>query len=206
MKKQPSQTVLAWWGVAIATMLMLLVSGLILYPETTDENILLALRVSSVTTALPFLLVFVAKPLRQLNGVSLMGQWIEGQRRYLWLILTLSHFLHLYQILLFYQFGESCSLTVWAITSPLWVLMFLFSGIELVNPQLLDRTSQASHSTVLTLSYDCGCWYIWFVFTLAFALGTAGKHLLFYNIPALILFLAGAIAYGLVWWRRRSLS
>jgi hypothetical protein len=69
---------LGWSGVAIATVLMMLCSGLILYPIATDANILTSLRVSSVTTALPFLLVFTAKPLARLNVGGGIGVWIRG--------------------------------------------------------------------------------------------------------------------------------
>jgi hypothetical protein len=53
---------LGWSAVAIAALVMLLSSGLMLYPQPTVEHVMIALRVSSLTTALPFLLVFVAGP------------------------------------------------------------------------------------------------------------------------------------------------
>ncbi|NEQ52662.1 MAG: hypothetical protein F6K11_21410, partial [Leptolyngbya sp. SIO3F4] len=116
----------------IASIFMLLVSGLILYPEATDDNVLTALRVSSLTTAIPFLLVFIASSQSTITGD--FGQWIGQNRRCLWLILTISHFIHLYQIYLYYQLGQSCPLTVWLATSPLWLIMVLFSAVELINP------------------------------------------------------------------------
>jgi hypothetical protein len=88
---------LGWSGVAIATVLMMLCSGLILYPIATDANILTSLRVSSVTTALPFLLVFTAKPLARLNVGGGIGVWAQTNRASLWLILTASHLIHLAQ-------------------------------------------------------------------------------------------------------------
>lgn len=198
----PQQTSLGWSGVAIATIFIVLISSLILYPNVTSENVLTSLRFSSVTTALPFLLVFVAKPLRVLNVFSNLGQWAQANRRYLWLILTISHLLHLYQIFLYYQLGSSCSWLVWAITSPLWVIMVLFSAVAIFKPQLFDQLPQANGTKGLNLIYEIGNWYIWLVFTLAFGLGSVAKHIPFYNVPAFILFLAGAIAYAMAWFRR----
>lgn len=195
------QTFLGWSGVLLATVIMILASGLILYPEITNENILTALRFSSVTTAIPFLLIFIIKPLVAMADE--LGQWLQNNRRYLWLILTISHLIHLYQIALYYQLGNNCPLTVWIVTSPLWMIMVVFSAIELMKPQLADDLYQANAPRSLMLVHRIGLWYVWLVFTLAFGLGAVAKHIPFYNIPAFVLFLAGAIAYGIGWWRRK---
>ncbi|MDJ1182927.1 hypothetical protein [Roseofilum casamattae] len=194
------QGFLRWSGVAIATVLMLLTSSLVLYPTLTDDNILIALRLTSVTTAFPFLLLFVAQPLATRSYE--VRQWLDRDRQNLWHILSISHFIHLYQISLYYQLGHSCSLTVWLVTSPLWIVMAIVSGIELIRPDLMNRFYQGQAPKSFALLYRIGVWYIWFVFTLAFGLGTMGKHLLFYNVPALILFLAGAAVYAIALWRK----
>ncbi|AFZ54009.1 hypothetical protein [Cyanobacterium aponinum] len=191
---------LGWTGVVITTIFMVIVSGLILYPQITIENVLTVLRFSSLTTALPFLLVFVAKPLVTLNIFRDLGQWLQTNRRYLWLILTISHLLHLYQIVLYYQLGNSCPFLVWVLTTPLWLIMVLYSVVELMKPQIFDQLNKNSANRKLNIVYQLGNWYIWLIFTLAFGLGTLAKSLLFYNIPALILFLACAIAYCMTWW------
>lgn len=192
---------LGWSGVFISAVFMILASGLILYPKITSENILTALRFSSVTTAIPFLLIFVTKPLTVITDE--FGQWVLENRRYLWLTLTISHLIHLYQIVLYYQSGQSCPLTVWMVTTPLWVIMVFVSGTEILQPQLFNRLYQAKAPRRLSLLYGIGIWYIWLVFTLAFGLGAVAKHIPFYNIPAFALFLAGAIINGIIWWRRR---
>ena len=194
------RTLLGWSGVLIATILMVLASALILYPEITSENILTSLRFSSLTTAIPFLLIFVAQPLTAISDE--IGQWLQTNRRYLWLILTISHLIHLYQIVLYYQLGESCSLIVWGITAPLWLIMVAFSAVELMKPQLFDSFYQGDGSRALRRLHRMGIWYVWLVFTVAFGLGAMAKHIPFYNVPALVLFLAGAIMYGIGWWRR----
>ena len=200
MRIQQRQISLGWSGVLIATAFMMLASSLILYPKTTNENILTALRLSSVTTAIPFLLVFIAKPLTVM--ASDLGRWVQSNRCYLWIILTISHLIHLYQILLYYQLGQSCPLIVWALTSPLWIIMVLFSGLELSKPNFFQQIFQARQTKVQTLLHGIGVWYIWLVFTLAFGLGAIARHLPFYNVPAFALFIAGAIMHGIVGWRR----
>jgi hypothetical protein len=197
MERQ-QQTFLGWSGVLIATVLMMLSSGLILYPTITNENILTALRVSSLTTALPFLLIFVTGSLTIMTQD--LGRWLQTNRRYLWLILTISHLIHLFQIFLYYQLGQSCSLTVWIVTSPLWIIMVIFSAIEISNSQLFAAHSQR----LFRLLYSIGIWYIWLIFSLAFGLGAVAKHIPFYNIPAFVLFLAAAIINVITWWRQKS--
>lgn len=204
------RAVFGWSGVAIAAVFMVLVSGLILYPKPTSESILAALRFSSVTTALPFLLVFAAKPLASSYISRDFGKWVQNNRKVLWLVLTFSHLLHLYQIFIFYQLGQSCPWTVWAFTTPLWIFMVLFSGWELMKPQFFEPLNHSETSSedfvqpnpAIKLIYGIGIWYIWLVFTLAFGLSAVAKHIPFYNIPALILFLSAAIARAAVQWRR----
>ncbi|MGB3532695.1 MAG: hypothetical protein WBA13_04165 [Microcoleaceae cyanobacterium] len=100
MQRTQQQEVLGWSAVGIATAFIILVSGLIMYPELTDDNILTALRFSSLTTAIPFILFFIAKPLTVVNHE--LGEWLQNNNRYLWLILTISYIIHLYQIFLYY--------------------------------------------------------------------------------------------------------
>ena len=198
------QSFLGWTGVLISTVFMLLASGLTLYPQITSENILTALRLSSLTTAIPFLLVFVTKPLTVTTDE--LGQWLRNNRSYLWLALTISHLIHLYQIILYYQLGETCSLTTWLVTAPLWIIMVLFSVTELLRPEIFDYLYQAHVPRRLNILYRLGLWYIWLVFTLAFGLGAAEQHIPFYNIPAFMLFVAGAIFNGIMWWRKKILA
>ena len=193
-------------GVAVISLAMFLFSGLILYPKVTNENILTALQVTSVTTALPFLLVFTAKPLTLFSLSRNLGQWAQTNRSSLWLILTISHFLHLYQIWLYYQQGQSCPWYIWAITSPLWLIMGLFSAVELFNPQLFDRLSRVHGNRGLKIVHGVGSVYIWLVFTLAFGIGTLEHHLLFYNGPAFVLFLSGLLSWPMMWLLRRAIA
>ena len=195
------QAWLGWGTVLVAAALISLTSAIIIYPEVNKQNILTALRFSSLTTALPFLILFVAQPLSIVRQE--IRPWLQENRRYLWLILTISHLIHLYQIYLFYQLGRSCPLAVWIAAGPMWIIMVIFSTIELVTPNLLGYTYQVNWARALNWFYEIGTWYIWLSFTLAFGLTSMAHRLLFYNIPALVLYLAGAIIYGMVWWWKR---
>ena len=191
-----------WMLVAIATVAMLLTSSIILYPQANDTSILIALRVSAMTTAIPFWLVLIASPIARINPT--VGQWLQAHRFPLWLILTISHFIHLYQILLYYQFGNSCPLLVWTVTVPLWIIMFSFSILNIFNPQFLgNRHPGLSRMTVLR---GMGMGYIWLVFMLAFGLSAAANHMPFYNIPGVVLYAAAAIFWVIMGWRNRKHS
>ena len=192
-----------WSSVVITSLYLLATSALVTSPVVTNENILIALRLSSLTTAIAFWLVFVTKSMIKLNYQ--IGSWLQENRRYLWLIATISHFIHLYQIYLYYQLGNTCPLPIWLITSPLWIFMGLFATIEIIQPKLLDRISSTDKSTKYwNWFYTFSNWYIWLVFTLAFSLGTIGKQLLFYNLPASILYLAGAIISIVFLWQKKN--
>jgi hypothetical protein len=122
---------LKWSGVLIGTVVMMLVSALIVYPKITIENVSISLRISSLITAIFFLLVFIAKPLTKIN--SELGNSIEHNRSYLWLVLTISHLIHLYQIWLYYQLGQSCPVFIWLATLPLWIITVVFAVIEIIK-------------------------------------------------------------------------
>ena len=199
-RKQATVMEIGW--IITATIFMLLASGLILSPEVNETNVLTALQVSSLTTALPFLMLFVAKPLGLLRKD--IKQWVHTSHRPLWLILTISHLIHLYQILLFYQQGQSCPLLIWLITSPLWFIMVFFSFIEFAQPEVAIAFFQNQSRGVWRILYSAGIWYTWLVFSIAFGLGSITKHLVFYNVPAFICFLSGAATYGIVWIKTKS--
>ena len=191
-----------WMLVAIATVAMLLTSGIILYPQANDTSILIALRVSAMTTAIPFLLVLVATPMPYINRP--LGQGLQANRFSLWLIMTISHFIHLYQIWLYYQLGNSCPLLVWLVTAPLWIIMLSFSILNLFKPQFLEAPKLGKSR--INVLRGMGMGYIWLVFMLAFGLSAAANHMPFYNIPGVVLYAAAAIFCALMGWRKRKHS
>jgi hypothetical protein len=180
------------WTVIGSIAALLLISVLILQPEVNSENILTALRVSSATTAIPFLLLFALTPFDRVGTAA--HRWLEQHRSEAWLILTASHLLHLAQIGLYYRLGESCPLSVWLVTIGVWLVMVAVTLVVLTRPQLLAGGG-SSGSPWIAGPYTGGLWIVWLVFLLAFALRSAAGHLLAYNLPALVLFLAAALGW-----------
>ena len=196
------QQIVRRWGIVLGIGIYLLIaSALTPYPELNNENILIALRLSSLTTAIPLWLIFITKPMLKMAPHSAV--FLRENRRSLWLIATISHFIHLYQITLYYRLGNSCPLVIWLITSPLWIFMILISSAEILLPQLIDDLDRLEQLKWLQIGYTFSVWYIWLMFTLAFVLGSIGQQLLFYNLPASILFVSGAFMYVLVWWQKK---
>jgi hypothetical protein len=181
------------WTVIGTIAALLLISVLILQPEVNGENILTALRVSSATTAIPFLLLFALTPFDRAGTPA--HRWLGEHRAEAWLILTASHLVHLGQIGLYYRLGESCPLTVWLITIPVWLVMLAVTLVLLTRPHWLAGGAPGGSRCAGAL-YAAGLWIVWLVFLLAFALGSAAGKLLAYNLPALVLFLAAALG----WW------
>jgi len=179
---------LHWSLIALASVFMVLTSALVLSNGLDELSILLALRISSLTTALPFLLVFGMRPLQRLRLTAEVGMWAAQHQRDLWVMAAVSHLTHLAQIGLYYRLGLSCPALVWAVTLPLWGIVVGFAAMAIALPQRL-MTMQSRRFGF----YQLGCWYTWFVFTLAFSLGAATHHLLFYNLPAAVLFVAAAV-------------
>lgn len=181
---------LRWSWIAIASLFCLLTSALILSNGLELSSIFLALRVSSLTTALPFLLLFAAQPLQRFGNTFSLGQWTQHHGRELWIIAAVSHFIHLGQIGLYYTLGKYCSLFSWTFTIPMWGILLVFSVLAIAKPNLFFQAQVARF-------YSLGSWYVWFIFTAAFSLGSAAQHLLFYNLPAATLFIAAGVLRGL---------
>lgn len=116
------------------------------------------------------------------------GLWIQRYYRELWAITAVSHLIHLAQIRLYYTLGQSCPVLVWVVTLPMWLTILGIGSTAVFVPRWFD-IFQSQNPRL----YEIGSWYSWFVFTLAFSLGAATQHLLFYNLPAVILFIAAAL-------------
>lgn len=91
---------------------------------------------------------------------------------------------------------RGCPLTVWLVTIPVWLVMVAMTLVVLMLPHWLAGGAPSSSRWAWTL-YVAGLWIVWLVFLLAYALGSAAGHLLAYNLPALVLFLAAALGWVL---------
>ncbi|MEM9216522.1 MAG: hypothetical protein AAGD25_19515 [Cyanobacteria bacterium P01_F01_bin.150] len=184
-----------WTVVCLSVMAIALFHTLTLYPQPTMDGVQLALRGTALTTSLSFLLFFVARPLILVN--RRLMYWAQTYRPELWLILTASHLLHLYEISLYYQLGQQCPLVIWLATIPVWVITVLFAIIEIIRRGWFEQTSFAGQKWMFRI----GLTYVWLIFTTAFGLGTIAQHLLIYNTPLFILFLAGSALHGIAWFK-----
>ena len=180
---------LRWIEVGFSILLIALSSNFSLYPQPTSENVLIALRITSLTTALPLLWVFTTRPVTLISRP--WAQWIQGHYRELWLVLTTSHFIHLYQIGVYFQLGQQCPLTIWLLTAPVWGIMAVFSVIAIARPQWFDQPPSLAMKWLLGLALG----YAWLVFAAAYGLGAIARHLPFYNVPAFLLFLSRGILH-----------
>ena len=189
---------LHWSLVTVSSLFLVLTSALILSNGLDEASIFLALRVSSLTTALPFFLVFAMQPLQRLRITREMGLWAQQHARDLWVIAAVSHLIHLAQIGLYYSLGQSCSAISWALTAPMWLILIVFAGLAIVQPSWFNFICAAEYAAEKAPSskarlYQLGSWYVWLIFVGAFVGGATAQHLLFYNLPAAILFIAAAI-------------
>lgn len=148
------QTSLRWNLVILSSLFILLTSALVLSNGLDEASIFLALRVSSLTTALPFFLTFSMRPLQRFRVTRETGQWVQQQHRELWVITAVSHLIHLAQIALYYSLGQSCPLLVWAVTLPLWITIVGFAVIAIIYPQWFTNSRPQN----LRL-YEIGIWY-----------------------------------------------
>ena len=184
-----------WTVVAISVMAIALFHILTLYPQPTIDGVRLALRGTALTTALPFLLFFVARPLILVNRP--LTHWVQSYRPELWLVLTASHLIHLYEIRVYYQLGQQCPLAIWLATIPVWGITVFFAILVIIRPAWFEQTSFTRQKWMFRI----GLTYVWLIFTTAFGLGTIAQHLLLYNMPFFILFLAGGALHGMAWFK-----
>lgn len=180
---------LRWDLLAIASIFLLLSSALLLSNGVDEPSVILSLRVSSLTTALPFLIVFAMQPMQRFRLTRKTGQWAQQHFRELWIIAAVSHLIHLAQLGLYYQLGQACPPLVWAVTIPVWIILVLFAAISIFQPGWFSPMPHPQKG----LLYKTGSWYVWLVFTVAFTLSSAAHHLLFYNLPSASLFVAAAV-------------
>jgi hypothetical protein len=194
---------LHWGLIVISSLSLLLVSALILSNGLDQASLFIGLRVSSLTTALPFLLIFAIAPLQRFWFTAKTGDWAQEHQRSLWVIAAVSHLIHLGQIGLYYKLGQSCPLWVWLLTAPLWLILIWFAAVAIFQPNWFASPARSRifrspgqgfpSAQAKARIYQIASWYVWLVFAAAFILSIAAQHLLFYNLPAAILFLAAAL-------------
>lgn len=202
MKNSP---IIGWSLVIAASVFIVLVTGLIFYVGVDEQTTRTVLRFTSVTSVIPFLLVFIAKPCSYIQRIQYFSQWTDNNRRYLWLILSISHLVHLYGIFVFLQLKvQEVPGFIWLTGGIAYLVILIFAVVELVKPSLFDEVSQGVGDNFTKLIYTSGIWYVWLYFFLAYVGSASGYSALakgrqiFYTVPATIIFIAAALLHLIV--------
>ena len=205
---------LVGWSLVIASSLFIvLITGLIFYVGVNEYTTRTVLRFTSVTSVIPFLLVFISKPCSYIQRIQEFSRWVENNRRYLWLTLSISHLVHLFGIFFFVQLQvKQVPNYIWFTGGIAYLVIMMFAVMELVNPSIFDEVSKGISDSFSQLIYVSGIWYIWFYFLFAYV-GAASAYSpltkgrqLFYTIPAAIIFIATALLHVLVRIRYKKLD
>lgn len=165
-------------------------------PDPGEMEFRTTIRVTALTSAIPFLLAFTASALQRL-APSDLSRWAMRNRRYLGLSVAASHLIHLIAIIGFIEV---------AITPhPIGVVTRVAGGAGFVMLALMAATSNdlavqtlGSAWRVLHLT---GLWILWvdFIFTYS---GTALQAPL--HGAMTVLFAGAAVLRAWAWQRRRS--
>ena len=121
------------------------------------------IRVTALTSAVPFLLVFVARPLHQLRR-STATRWLMINRRYLGLSVAASHWWHLIAIVALVRWYSTDGPGISPLTK-------IFGGGGFVMLGLMAATSNDASQRALGRGWRwlhlAGVWIVWldFIFT-----------------------------------------
>lgn len=200
-----NSSITGWSLVITSSVFIVLVTSLIFYVGINEQTTRTVLRFTSVTSVIPFLLVFLSKPCSYIPIIQEFSRWINRNRRYLWLILSFSHSVHLYGIFVFLRLKvKEVPGFIWLTGGLAYLIILMFAVIELVNPSLFQRVSEGVSDSFTKLIYATGIWYIWFYFLLAYVGAASGYSALskgrqiFYTVPATIILLVSALLYLVV--------
>ena len=153
------------------------------------------LRVTALTSAIPFLLAFTASALQRLSP-SLLSRWAVRNRRYLGLSMAGSHLIHLIAII---------GLVETAVNgNPISPLTKIFGGGGFVMLGLMAATSNDFATQLLGAAWRwlhlLGVWVLWLDFTFTYA-GSALATPLHFVMTVVFLAAAGVRGWG-AWVRR----
>lgn len=153
-----------WISVALVAMSALVLAA----AGTGEDGVRMLIRATARSSALLFLVAFLARPLRQLWRTDATAYAIKN-RRYFGVSMAVSHLIHGIAI-------------VWLLTAfpaayELNALTLVFGGLGFVFVAALAATSSDAVFQKLgrarwTALHRTGVWYLWFIFIYTFA-GTA---------------------------------
>lgn len=181
------------WILALA--LLAMSAGLLVGFGTGEDGVRVWIRATARTSALLFLVTFLARPLHQLlrNDAT---RWMMKSRRYVGVSAAFSHLLHLTAIV-WLSLGWPAAYQpdpVTLVGGGLGFVLFFAMGLTSSNRavQALGTSWKRLHKT--------GAWYVWFIFTLTFVPET-GWDLL--HAGFVLAFVSAAMLRGAVVLRQR---
>ena len=184
-------------GVASAVVLGLCLAALG-FAGTGEDGIRAVIRLTARTSLALFLLAFSASAAFRLRPGA-VTRWLLANRRYLGLSFASSHFMHLFAILALLR-GFPASF--WSGTAPSTIAV---GGIGYVFVAAMAATSNDASVAWLgprrwQLLHTVGAYWIWQIFLITYALGSARAPLKLIPVALLLLALALRVATR----RRRS--
>jgi hypothetical protein len=149
-----------WNSVALLAMTVLLLSA----AGTGEDGVRMLIRATARSSALLFLIAFLARPLRQLWRTDATAFAIKN-RRYFGVSMAVSHLIHGIAIVwLLTAFPSAYQVN--AVTLAGGGLGFVF--IAAMAATSSDAAFKALGRTRWTLLHRSGVWYLWFVFAFTF--------------------------------------
>ena len=153
------------WRLPIAYLVVVagLCAAIMTTPEPGPEEVRATIRVTAFTSAVPFLLVFIASALHRLRR-STASRWLMANRRYLGLSVAASHFWHLVAIVALVRwYGDG--------GTPIPTVTLVFGGGGFVMLGLMAATSFDGAQRTLGRAWGwlhtVGAYVLWidFIFT-----------------------------------------
>ena len=166
-------------------------------PDPGEIEFRTTLRVTALTSAIPFLLAFTAAALQRLSP-SPLSRWALKNRRYLGLSMAGSHLIHLIAIIGLVETAMS--------GNPIGPVTKIFGTAGFVLLALMAATSNDFAVQALGAAWRwlhlLGVWVLWIDFTFTY-IGTALRTPLHGAMTAILLGAAGLRGWA-TWQRRRA--
>jgi DMSO/TMAO reductase YedYZ heme-binding membrane subunit len=193
----PAAAVLKVWPLPIAYLAVVggICAAIVTTPEPGAGEVRAIIRVTAFTSALPFLLVFVASPLHRLRR-SRATRWLMANRRYLGLSVAASHWWHLVAIVAFVNWYSAGGPGISPLTKIFGSGGFVMLGLMAITS---NDASQRALGRGWRWLHLVGIWVVWldFIFTYSLTATIAPFHALM-----TLLFAAAVLPRAAAYWTR----
>jgi len=184
-----------WNSVALVAMSLLVLAA----AGAGEDGVRMLIRATARSSALLFLVAFLARPLRQLWRTDATA-FVLKNRRYFGVSMAVSHLIHgLAIVWLFTSFPGAYDTNA---------LTIVFGGLGFVFIAAMAATSSNAAFAALgrarwTLLHRTGIWYVWFIFAFTFvpdpSRGWDALHAGFVTA-----FVAAPLVRAAAWWKMRQ--